>query len=174
MPLITQCVCGGVNFTEGEHNHIPIAVCSQCGVIHQRLLLTPKQYREYYEQEYHTSVRQYRRNIRFPAEYFTFITLHDVLEHLVNPLLYLKEIHRILIDQGTVIIDFPNFFVEEGQHHWKRVEHLWYFTIQQLNDLVTSNGFEIVEETSPILSKILLVLKKASAHVENGKPQFLQ
>ncbi|MFA6598347.1 MAG: class I SAM-dependent methyltransferase [Ignavibacteriaceae bacterium] len=47
-------------------------------------------------------------NANFPADYFDCIYCDSVLEHVLNPVEYLKEIHRILKKGGVVYIGVPN------------------------------------------------------------------
>ncbi|MBI4721777.1 MAG: class I SAM-dependent methyltransferase [Candidatus Stahlbacteria bacterium] len=48
------------------------------------------------------------KDIGFPAKFFDVITLWHVLEHLLNPIDELKEINRILKDDGILCIEVPN------------------------------------------------------------------
>lgn len=95
-------------------------------------------------------------DIAFPTDHFDVVTVHDVLEHVVDPLATLKEIRRILRRPGKLILDFPRFWVPEGKHHWKRVEHLWMFTEEQLIEFVRRAGFNVVALEHPIPSKIVV------------------
>ncbi len=104
----------------------------------------------------------YRKSLEdclFPTDYFDKVACHDVLEHTMEPVEFLKEVFRITKQKGICIIDFPNYFVDEGRHHWK-AEHVWYFDIDQLNDLLRKIGFIEIEVTMPIKSKIVFRLKK--------------
>lgn len=88
------------------------------------------------------------------------ITMHDVLEHAINPVSMLQSAHRLLEDDGKLIIDFPDFHSPDGEHHWKPVEHLWMLTIDDLSDLTWSTGFRIKRSTTPVPGKIVLYLDK--------------
>ncbi len=45
---------------------------------------------------------------KYPSEYFDFITLNNVLEHVPNPLEVLKECNRILKRDGKIFVNVPN------------------------------------------------------------------
>ena len=46
----------------------------------------------------------------FPDRSFDLIVCKDILEHLLEPLLVLREAMRLLRDDGTIIISVPNHF----------------------------------------------------------------
>jgi SAM-dependent methyltransferase len=46
----------------------------------------------------------------FPDRTFDLIVCNDILEHLLEPLLVLKEAVRVLCDDGTIVISVPNHF----------------------------------------------------------------
>ncbi len=101
-------------------------------------------------------------NVNFPAGYFDMITLHDVFEHLIDPISYLTEIHKLLKGGGVLIIDFPAFFIDAGKHHWKRIEHLWFLTDEQIQNIAVKYGFNVNKVNIPIPSKIVYYLTKKS------------
>lgn len=116
--------------------------------------------------EYHYSVndkfiyKQLLEDINFPTDHFDMVTCHDVLEHSLDPIKFIKEIFRIIKQGGRCIIDFPRYWVEEGNHHWN-TEHLWFFREEQLNKLLKDNGFTLGAEVKyPIKSKVVFYLTK--------------
>lgn len=102
----------------------------------------------------------YLKDLKLPDESFDAITLHDVLEHFVDPVANLKEIHRILTKDGILIVDFPHFYVSTGLHHWKLTEHLWLLDKRELIELLLRSGFSVIKEYEPIPSKIVVICKK--------------
>ena len=46
----------------------------------------------------------------FPDRTFDLIVCNDILEHLLDPLIVLKDAVRVLRDDGTVVISVPNHF----------------------------------------------------------------
>lgn len=101
--------------------------------------------------------KQKFEDIHFPVDYFHLVTCHDVLEHVINPEAFIKELFRVTKQDGSCIIDIPDF--SEGDHHWK-MEHIWYFTITQLEALLTKHGFKIDKIVKPIKSKVVFYLTK--------------
>jgi len=96
----------------------------------------------------------------FPSGGYGSITMHDVIEHCVDPREVLKEAWRVLRDDGMLIVEFPNFFVSEGLHHWKKIEHLWLLSEEQIARLIRSAGFEILETKAPIPGKLTFYARK--------------
>ena len=99
-------------------------------------------------------------DIYFPTDEFHVVTLHDSLEHIPDPVSCVKEISRIIKDNGLVCVDFPHFHSRKGKHHWKKMEHLWFFTEQQIISLFEDYGFKRTRVSEPVPGKLCLVFKK--------------
>jgi 2-polyprenyl-3-methyl-5-hydroxy-6-metoxy-1,4-benzoquinol methylase len=95
-------------------------------------------------------------DIEFQTASFDVVTMHDVLEHVPEPLGMLKEVRRLLKSGGRLIVDFPRFFHPAGVHHWKTIEHLWMLDERQLQRLLESVGFRIDRTYNPIPSKYVV------------------
>ena len=107
-------------------------------------------------------------DLNFPTDYFDSITCHDVLEHVLDPILFLKEAFRVVRQEGKIFLDFPRFHHEAGKHHWKK-EHIWYFTKEQLTKIFKETGFEEIKATHPIESKIVVKAIKP----KQNRPQII-
>lgn len=90
---------------------------------------------------------------------FVLITLHDVFEHLINPTDYLDKFKEIMNKDSLLVIDIPDYFHERGLHHWRKIQHLWYFNESQLKSYFTQEGFTILQLTYPIPGKMVFYLK---------------
>ena len=98
--------------------------------------------------------------IKWKPQSFDAVTMHQVLEHLKNPVSYLKCIHRLLNPGGVLFLGVPNigslssrlkFFLEKTGLRKKKVgayydtnHHLWYFTPAPLIRVLSELGFEVV------------------------------
>lgn len=89
----------------------------------------------------------------------------DVLEHLVNPMELMKEIRRILKDDGKTIINVPNHFTLLGRlrilfgsgmdvfnyfpeaNDWDN-PHLRFFTYNGFKKMLNRCGFHIIDDRS--------------------------
>lgn len=99
-------------------------------------------------------------DVHFPTDHFDITTCHDVIEHVLDPVAFVEEMFRTTKQDGTCFIEIPRFFHEAGSHHWKWVEHLWYFTTMQFLELLTDIGFEDIKVSHPIESKTLYRMVK--------------
>lgn len=95
-----------------------------------------------------------------PSSSFDLVTMHDVFEHFINPVHYLNECARIIKQRGYLVIDLPNYFVEEGLHHWRPVQHLWFFNEFQTIQLISKYGFRVVSVRHPIASKLVFYCER--------------
>ena len=223
MSLVEKCLCGlsvHSKFTFSKIHGLSILKCPDCGVMHQKVVLSNTQYEEYevnihdderYDHDKEVAelrmgkhdhwfkgtrlldigagngafvnvAREYgldawglERNLnlcngyvlpgtlieqRYEAQEFDNITIHDVLERLIDPVAELKEIHRILSVQGVLIIEVPDYFDPSGIHHWRPTEHLWLFDREQIRMIVEHQGFSIIKVDKPIPSKIVMYAEK--------------
>ena len=100
-------------------------------------------------------------DIHFPTDYFDFVTCHDVLEHSLSPVQMLEEMFRIVNQEGQCIVEIPRFFHESGNTHWKKDEHIWFFTEGQLEDLLGKKiGFDVIGIKHPVEFKSVFYCEK--------------
>ena len=81
---------------------------------------------------------------------FDLIMLHHSFEHLVDPLSAMREIHRLLADDGSCLIRMPvvSHAWEIYGVDWVQLDpprHLFLFTERAFKDLVRSAGFEVTK-----------------------------
>lgn len=107
-------------------------------------------------------------SIGFPTDYFSIITCHDVLEHIVDIRAFVREAFRILQQGGEFFLDYPRFFSSFGEHHWKP-EHIWCMTEEVVIKLLSDEGFCIGKAYHPIESKTVFVCSKP----EQQRPTIL-
>jgi len=90
-------------------------------------------------------------DVEFSRDRFDMITLWHVLEHLPEPSRELEKIHRLLADDGRLLIALPNIRSLDSRiyrSHWVALDaprHLWHFSKPQLELLMHKSGFEITE-----------------------------
>jgi len=97
---------------------------------------------------------------KFPSGYFSTITAHDVIEHVVDLNGTIAELARIIADGGRLIVDFPAFYTPSGAHHWKLIEHIWMMKPNMLTKLFSKAGFKLTQSWEPVPGKFTLVYKK--------------
>lgn len=92
----------------------------------------------------------------FPAENFDIITLWDVIEHLPYPSEVLLSIHRWLKPSGWLFLNTPNIASIPARAlgaRWMLLlrEHIWYFTPQTLQILLSKCGFRLASTRSNLV-----------------------
>jgi 2-polyprenyl-3-methyl-5-hydroxy-6-metoxy-1,4-benzoquinol methylase len=86
--------------------------------------------------------------------FFDVITFWHVLEHLLDPLAYLREAHRILKPTGALVIAVPNMndilyspwknpLTSYRQVFSREEPHLFHFTADTLRKMLEAAGFKI-------------------------------
>lgn len=90
-------------------------------------------------------------NQTYPDQYFDVISLYDVIEHVPNLNLLVKELKRILATDGVIHIitpDIGHWRVTKPLSNWKEIkpsEHLYYFKKITLKKLFNKHGLNIVK-----------------------------
>jgi 2-polyprenyl-3-methyl-5-hydroxy-6-metoxy-1,4-benzoquinol methylase len=107
----------------------------------------------------------------FPSNTFDAINLTHVLEHIPDPGALLEEIHRILKNNGTLIISVPNFQglghrLLERRSFYDVPRHVYQFTLPGLAILLNKSGF-IIEKSyrNDIIRGVM-----SSIHYASGLP----
>lgn len=75
------------------------------------------------------------------------VLLIDVLEHVHDDLKALRQINKILIENGCLIISCPTPYYPKyfGLEFDKAIGHLRYYTLKNLKQLLEKNGFKILD-----------------------------
>ncbi|OGY09559.1 MAG: hypothetical protein A2782_03375 [Candidatus Blackburnbacteria bacterium RIFCSPHIGHO2_01_FULL_43_15b] len=82
---------------------------------------------------------------------YDVIILNHVLEHLTDPARVLKKAHRLLNNDGIIVVNVPNAGSLAARIYgdsWEYVltkEHLWQFTPNSLNGVLSDSGFKMLE-----------------------------
>lgn len=91
-------------------------------------------------------------NARFPNANFDVITMFDLIEHVPQPLEFMKEVRRVIKPGGLIAITTPDrgslsckLLGYGGWFHFK-FEHLGYFNRKSIRELAHRTGFSLVEK----------------------------
>ena len=91
----------------------------------------------------------------YPDKKFDCIICGDVLEHMVDPWMVLRRLHRVLSDTGILIASIPNIanlrVIKKMLHDTFEYEsfgildktHLRFFTLHTIRTMLNDSGFEI-------------------------------
>lgn len=93
--------------------------------------------------------------IHFPDEYFDYIHVNNVLEHVPNPVSLLSECRRILKSDGIFYLSVPNgavdsrdlidFYTEEQLPARSKQGHIFFFQKKTLLYLFEKFGFTVIK-----------------------------
>ena len=92
---------------------------------------------------------------RFPEAYFDAVTMWQSLEHIHRSVATLREVRRILVDDGWLIIEIPNIasleakLFRENWYHLTVPLHLFHYSPETISRMLAKCGFTIraIEKT---------------------------
>ena len=88
------------------------------------------------------------------------LIIFDLDGVLIDVNLALTKVFNILKPGGMLLVDVPDYFDPSGQHHWKYIEHLWFFDKNQCMLILKKVGFKIKNITIPIPGKLVFYVEK--------------
>lgn len=103
------------------------------------------------------------------TEKIDVITMWHVLEHIPDPINFLNKIKKVMSSDSTLIIEVPNsnslnYRIFKSEYNWVSLpEHIFYYNKESLMFLLESQGFEIINFTSPRMFPLLF-----SKHIKSN------
>ena len=94
----------------------------------------------------------------YPDKTFDVISACDVIEHCFSPEKALKEMHRILKDEGRITIDIP--LEENFNRNILHGHSVLFYNAEKFENLVNSIGFFIVKKDCIKVQNSLFLLRK--------------
>ncbi|PIE25713.1 MAG: hypothetical protein CSA62_00110 [Planctomycetota bacterium] len=94
---------------------------------------------------------------------YDLLTMWDVVEHVPEPLPFLKESVSYLKEDGILILETQNVASKFAQRlgpkwqHYKHLEHLYHFNPSTIERLLDQAGLEILENTSKFGGKYVSI-----------------
>lgn len=108
------------------------------------------------EQTFHINVHLQNINQDFDLdEKFDIITMWHILEHMSDPLGFVKRLRQLLLPHGRLIIEVPNinslkFRLASRQNRWiggnHPRHHKYFFSWKTLRHLLSTAGYDSVEK----------------------------
>jgi SAM-dependent methyltransferase len=94
------------------------------------------------------------RENTFPSDFFDVITSFQVFEHLPYPKEDIRHLHKMLRKDGIILIEVPNFEtwtmqIMKARHRHFVQDHLNFFSIDTLSQLLCDSGFEVIDHYHP-------------------------
>ena len=107
------------------------------------------------------------KNAEFSENNFDYIHMNNVLEHVTDPVSFLKEIYRVLKPGGSFYLVIPSgeadvallkrFYEEEKTPARRKDGHIFFFSKETLLFLLENNGFNVVKAKTCSVSRGLRV-----------------
>ncbi len=93
---------------------------------------------------------------RYPSEFFDAVVAWHVLEHVPNPLETFREVHRVLKQDGQLLLSVPNiegleYRLFRGASPLYVPLHLHHFSSASLERLLTKSDFRVEKITKDLL-----------------------
>lgn len=126
--------------------------------------------------------------LNYKENFFDYIILGDVIEHLINPWEMIKKLSEYLKPMGNLIASIPNINhitvvkdIINGRFPYTNaglldVTHLRFFTLEEINKLFISTGYEVNAVRNTVIpvsdSDIELINKLCVLSSENMRQQY--
>ena len=97
---------------------------------------------------------QLEKNFFNPSSYkyqkYDFVITRHLIEHIVNPINWLKNLLKVLKVDGKLVIETPNvdFFLKRGLPSVFSLQHLQYFTKYSLSILLNNLNCKVEKNLS--------------------------
>jgi SAM-dependent methyltransferase len=116
---------------------------------------------------------------QFAAESVDLVIMSSFLEHEAQPLVLLRKLHRVLSQDGLVVLKVPNFacvnrLLRGGRWcGFRYPDHVNYFTPTTLRRLALESGFEVSQgflDCLPTSDTMYAVLRKSAVATSSVGP----
>lgn len=110
---------------------------------------------------------------QFEAGSFNVISMWHVLEHVYPLQERVEQLHRLLADDGTLVIAVPNCNSHDAlyyKEHWAAYDvprHIYHFTQKDIQNLFTKHGFEL-QAVKPMKFDSFYVAMLSEKYKSNG------
>jgi 2-polyprenyl-3-methyl-5-hydroxy-6-metoxy-1,4-benzoquinol methylase len=99
---------------------------------------------------------------------FSLITLVHVLEHVEDPISFLKEVSRLIAANGALLLSVPDS--KANPFDYLTVDHCTHFTLNGLENVLRKAGYQIVCSSATLLEReLVIVARPASGGQESAR-----
>jgi 2-polyprenyl-3-methyl-5-hydroxy-6-metoxy-1,4-benzoquinol methylase len=102
---------------------------------------------------------------------YDLISMIHVLEHIVSPVSFLKDVKNLLPVNGLLVIETPNY--RQNPFDLLVADHSTHFSLDTLSDVVEQAGFEILWKSSTWIPKELTIIAKVTPPIQEPHKYIL-
>lgn len=103
-------------------------------------------------------------------EKFNLITIVHTLEHINNPKGFLKKVRKLLLPNGLLLVQVPNYSL--NPFDILVFEHVSHFSPETLEQILINAGFEVVIKSTSTVPKELTYLARVGTQSYTGELKF--
>ncbi|GAB4042644.1 hypothetical protein GCM10028774_55530 [Spirosoma jeollabukense] len=109
---------------------------------------------------------------------FDIITLWHVLEHIPTLNETIPDLHKLLAEQGTLLIAVPNsdsYDAHTFKQYWAAYDvprHLYHFTPSTIEPLFRKHGFKLIDQRPMLFDAFYIAM--LSTRYQTGKTDYLK
>lgn len=80
---------------------------------------------------------------------FDVVVMSHVLEHITDLNSFLREVHRIIVPSGFLVLSQPSYkgiiarLLKQNWYGWVPKDHVWHFTPETVSMVLQQNGFKV-------------------------------
>ena len=116
-----------------------------CGIDFDEIALRVAKER-YKLQELH-SINVSDLKVLFPSRKFNVVTFFEVLEHVEDPIEFMRQVKEVVADSGLIALSLPNRdrYLDFMGENDGPPNHLTRWTINALSEFINQQGFDVIE-----------------------------
>ncbi|MEX2516567.1 MAG: class I SAM-dependent methyltransferase, partial [Gammaproteobacteria bacterium] len=103
--------------------------------------------------------------------HYNIITINHVFEHLPEPLAALQHMHKLLVEDGKIILEVPNIMATyHAPHKVFHIGHLYWYSTRTLAAILARAGFRVVDQILTKDTQHINIIAEKTGSTEFSSP----